>query len=445
MKSGSSQRKAPAALEIELPPKLLPVFDGTARFRGAYGGRGSAKTRSFAKMVCIRGAMFALAGVCGVVLCAREYMNSLDDSSIAEVKAAIASEPWLQAVYEVGETFVRTKDRRVELVFAGLRHNLASLKSKARILLCWVDEAEPVTEVAWQILIPTVREAGSEIWVTWNPGKRGSATDKRFRGSTDADVKIVEMNWRDNPWFPEVLEVERQRDLRDRPEQYDHIWEGGYVTALAGAYYAKALAKAKEDGRLTRLAVDPLLTVRIYCDIGGAGAKSDAFTMWPTQWVSKEIRYLDYYEASGQEIGHHLAWLRKRGYEPGTTRIVLPHDGDNSDKVFHVSYRSAFEAAGYKVDVVPNMGRGAATARIEAARRWFSRMWFDKERCSAGLDAIGWYHEKIDNDRNIGLGPDHDWSSHGADAFGLSAVDYTEPTSNGSFNRDIEYGSNGVY
>ncbi|HEJ4210279.1 TPA: phage terminase large subunit, partial [Pseudomonas aeruginosa] len=88
---------------IELPPKLIPVFSGPARYRAAYGGRGSGKTRSFAKMAAIRAYMFAEAGISGQILCGREYMNSLEDSSMEEVKQAIRSEPWLNAYFEIGE------------------------------------------------------------------------------------------------------------------------------------------------------------------------------------------------------------------------------------------------------------------------------------------------------------------------------------------------------
>ncbi|BET96957.1 hypothetical protein TCT1_18780 [Xenorhabdus sp. TCT-1] len=127
---------------IELPPKLIPVFSGDYRYRGSYGGRGSGKTRTFAKMSAIRGYMFAEAGTEGVILCGREFMNSLSESSMEEVKQAIKSEPWLDGYYEMGENFIRTKNRRVWFVFAGLRHNLDSIKSKARILIEWIDEAE---------------------------------------------------------------------------------------------------------------------------------------------------------------------------------------------------------------------------------------------------------------------------------------------------------------
>ncbi|MBC8946952.1 PBSX family phage terminase large subunit [Xenorhabdus indica] len=215
---------------IELPPKLIPVFSGDYRYRGSYGGRGSGKTRTFAKMSAIRGYIFAEAGTEGVILCGREFMNSLSESSMEEVKQAIKSEPWLDNYYEMGENFIRTKNRRVWYVFAGLRHNLDSIKSKARILIAWIDEAESVSEIAWRKLIPTVREEGSEIWVTWNPEIDGSPTDKRFRKTPPDNACIVEMNYDDNPWFPDVLEQERLNDqVRLDTSTYAWIWEGAYL------------------------------------------------------------------------------------------------------------------------------------------------------------------------------------------------------------------------
>ncbi|MCS3504473.1 PBSX family phage terminase large subunit [Achromobacter sp. JUb104] len=148
-------------------------------------------------MTAVRAYMFAEAGASGVILCGREFMNSLEDSSMEEVKQAIRSVPWLDAYFEIGEKYVRTKNRRVSYVFAGLRHNVDSIKSKARILIAWVDEAESVSKIAWQKLAPTVRESGSEIWITWNPEKDGSPTDERFRKNPPTGAKIVELNYTD--------------------------------------------------------------------------------------------------------------------------------------------------------------------------------------------------------------------------------------------------------
>lgn len=423
-------------LRIEVPEKLAPVFEGAARYRGAYGGRGSAKTRSFAKMAAVIGALAAEAGEEGIVLCCRQFMNSLDDSSLAEVKAAISSEPWLEERYEVGEKYVRTVPQlpgRVDFKFAGLDRNLDSIKSKARIILCWVDEAETVIEAAWVKLIPTVREDNSEIWVTWNPESTRSATHKRFRLAAPNRSKIVEMNWRDNPWFPSVLEEERQNDLRDRPDQYEHIWEGDFKTVYEGAYYASALLKAKHDGRIKDLHVEPSLTVRTWHDLAGAGDKADAYSIWVGQFVDQQIWLHGNYSTEGQSSAFHINWLRTWCIERGVKRciITLPHDGDQVKQDY--SWRNIWNAASepgvveFIVEVIPNQGRGAAMKRIEEGRKVFPRVWFDEKGTAGGRGALAAYHEKRDENRSVGLGPNHDWASHDADSFGLMACTYVPP------------------
>ena len=116
-----------------------------------------------------------------------------------------------------------------------------------------------------------------------------------------------------------------------------------------------------------------------------------------------------------------------KGYTSGRAEFWLPHDGATHDRLFSASYESALREAGYAVSVVPNQGKGAAAARIEAARRLFPQIWFDAATTEGGRDALGWYHERRDDARGIGLGPAHDWSSHGCDAFGLMCVAYEAP------------------
>jgi phage terminase large subunit len=174
-------------------------------------------------MTAVDGYRLGRAGISGMMLCAREHLNSLDESSMEEVKQAILSEPWLASYYEIGEKYIRSRDGRIKYGFTGLRHNLDGIKSKARILRAWVDEAENVSEAAWRKLIPTVRDQDpakgwqSEIWLTWNPELETSATNQRFRVRQPDDAKIVELYWLDNPWFPGVLNSERLEDYVKRP------------------------------------------------------------------------------------------------------------------------------------------------------------------------------------------------------------------------------------
>jgi phage terminase large subunit len=270
------------------------------------------------------------------------------------------------------------------------------------------------------LLRPTVRKPGSQIWASWNARLRTDPIDALLRGDeVPTGAVVVQANWRDNPWFTPELEQERLDCLRMNPEQYDHIWEGGYLSIAEGAYFARQLAEAKD--RIGHVAPDPLMEYRAFWDIG----TRDACAIWVAQFVGREIRVLDYYEAVGQPLATHLNWLRERGY--GSALCVLPHDGENVNHITAEKFADHITAAGFRTQTIKNQGKGAAMKRVEAARRLFPSIWFNAETTDAGRAALGWYHEKRDDQRNVGLGPEHDWSSHGADAFGLMCVAYEEP------------------
>ena len=422
-----------------MPRKLIPLFSGEADYRCAWGGRGSGKTRTFAKMAAVRGLMYAQRGVSGLIACGREIMKSLDESSFAEVKAAILSVPWLRAAYDIGEKYIRTAKHfkgRVDFAFVGLRHNLASIKSKARILLLWVDEAEEVSETAWLVVEGTLREEGddwyAELWVSWNPEREKSATNKRFRVVPPPNFKGVEMNWRDNEFFPEKLNRTRLSHKEREPDDYDWVWEGAYRTHFRGAYFAKNLRLAKAQGRIGTVDFEPGLSVRTYHDLAGAGDKADAYVIWVCQWVNNEIRILDHYETEGQDPSSHTNWLREWCLDRNirSCRVGLPHDSEQThiDKTWKGIWRSASdEEVKFRVHKCTSGEKGAAMTRIRSTRMHFHRIRFDEEATKDGRLALAAYHEKrSEDDRDIGLGPNHNWASHSADAFGLMCVDYAE-------------------
>jgi phage terminase large subunit len=409
-----------------LRPVIGPVFKPLcqpSRYKGAYGGRGSGKSQFFADWMILQ----ALATPGFRALCCREVQKSLKESAKRLLEQKII-ERGVGHLFEVQEAQIKTPGNGL-IVFAGLQdHTAESIKSYEGFDVAWVEEAQTVSPKSLNLLRPTIRKPGSELWFSWNPRRSTDPVDVMLRGAElPTDAVVVKANWNNNEWFPPELEQERQDCLRMQPDQYDHIWEGGYITVAEGAYYARCLAVARTEKRIGRVAFDPLMTVRLFLDIGGTGARADAFSMWPAQFIGKEIRTRDYYEAVGQPLATHLNWLRSKGYTPERAQVWLPHDGATNDRVFDVSYESALKDAGYTVTVVPNQGKGAAAARIEAARRLFPSIWFDEETTEGGRAALGWYHERKDEARNIGLGPEHDWASHGADAFGLMAVAHEEP------------------
>lgn len=406
-----------------------------ARYKGAWGGRGSGKSHFFGEMLVEDSLLHK--GLRSV--CIREVQKSLKQSSKKLIEDKIAALGLGESDgFRIFKEVIETPGDGL-IMFQGMQdHTAESIKSLEGFNRAWVEEAQTLSSTSLRLLRPTIRSENSELWFSWNPRRKTDPVDKLLRqGNAPTGSVVVKANWSDNPWFPSVLEQERQDCLNDNPDEYDHVWDGGYATVMEGAYFAKHLATARTEGRISRVAADPLMTIRLFVDIGGTGAKADAFTMWAAQFIGKEIRVLNYYEVQGQPLGTHLAWLREQGYTPDKAQIWLPHDGGTNDRVYSVSYESAFTDAGYTVTVIPNQGKGAAKKRIEEVRRLFSCMWIDADKCSGGLDALGWYHEKKDEVRNIGLGPEHDWASHGADAFGLMAVAYQSPVKH----VDIEFNS----
>lgn len=406
-------------VQLELPPKLIPIFTGEADVRGAYGGRGSAKTRSFAKMTAVRAYMWDRAFREGIILCGRQFMNSLDDSSMEEVKAAIRSEPWLHAHFEIGEKFIRTKSGRISYKFSGLDRSIDSIKSKSRILLCWVDEAEPVTEDAWIKLIPTLREEDSELWVTWNPENKRSSTHKRFRGSKlDSRTKITEMNWRDNPWFPAILERNRLKDKENRPDQYDHIWEGGFRLVYEGAYYVRELNDAKASSRIGFVRYEPTVPVHTAWDLG----IGDSTAIWFFQIVGSEIRVIDFYENTGHALSHYASVLKAKGYRYADDWV--PHDAKVRELGTGRTRIETLKELGCNPRLVPDH---KLMDGINAVRQTLPKCWFDEEKTGNGLDALRQYRSEYDESAAVfDDKPLHDWSSHAADAFRYLAMAWRE-------------------
>lgn len=411
-------------LSIPTAECFLPLLE-PARDKGAWGGRGSGKSHFFAGLLIED----SLANKGLLSACIREVQKSLKDSAKRLIESKLIDHGLGEADgFKVFREVIQTPGDGA-IIFQGMQdHTAESIKSLEGFKRAWAEEAQTLSARSIGLLRPTIRAEGSELWWSWNPRRKNDPVDVSLRGDkTPTGAIVIKANWSDNPWFPSVLEQERLDCLRNQPEQYDHVWEGGYATVLEGAYYAGAIAEAKAQKRVGRIAADPLLTIKLVCDIGGTGAKADAFAIVAEQWVGREIRVLNYYEAVGQPLATHLNWMRSQGYTPDKVQIILPHDGASHDKVYDVSYESAFKQAGYDVVVIPNQGRGAAMQRVETTRRMFPSIWFNEATTAGLLEALGWYHEKRDPERNIGLGPEHDWSSNGADAFGLGCVAYDEP------------------
>ena len=270
--------KIPTARIFE--PLLQP-----ARYKGAFGGRGSGKSHFFGEMLvetcqAERGTL---------AVCIREAQRTLAQSSKRLIESKIAA-------LRLGHRFKSFNDR-IEtpgdgiIIFRGMQdHTAESIKSLEGFRVAWIDEAQSLSARSLLLLRPTIRAQNSELWASWNPRRRSDAIDDFLRARKPDGAVVVQANWRDNPWFPAVLEQERKTDLSRYPDRYDHIWEGDYVRAFEGAYFAQMLSEARSQGRIGKVAADPLLPLRAFIDIGGSGATADAFTIWIVQWVGNELR-----------------------------------------------------------------------------------------------------------------------------------------------------------
>jgi phage terminase large subunit len=423
-------------LSIKTARAFKPLLQ-PARYKGAHGGRGSGKSHFFGELLIEE----CLAEKGTLAVCIREVQKTLAQSSKRLIEAKIRD-------LGVGPDF-RIFTDKIEtpgdgiIIFQGMQdHTAESIKSLEGFRIADVEEAQTLSARSLTLLRPTIRAPGSQIWFRWNPRRKSDAVDDFLRSKKPDNAIVVQANWRDNPYWSKELEDERRLDLQLYPDRYDHIWEGDYAKAFEGAYFARGLSEAKAQGRIGKVAPDPLLPLRAFIDIGGSGAQADAFVIWIVQFVGQEIRVLNYYEAVGQVLAAHVAWLRTNGYQDAI--CVLPHDGVNENNITGKKYEDHLRDAGFSVEVVKNQGRGAAAMRIEAVRRNFPKCWFNESTTEAGRDALGYYHEKKDEARNVGLGPEHDWSSHGADAFGLMAIAYEEPSRGRAFSRTIAYPRLGI-
>lgn len=411
-------------LKIQTAEVMVPLLQ-PSRYKGAFGGRGSGKSHFFAEL----GLDHAL-GYPGDFgegmrwLCIREVQKSLKESAkhLIEKKMQDFGLGEQQGFKVFNDVIQLPKDGLI--VFTGMKdHTADSVKSYEGFHRAWVEEAHSLKAKSLELLRPTIRAGGSELWFSWNPNRPTDPVDKLLRGpNKPANSIVVKCNYSENPRFPAELEEERLESLAKDPDRYPHIWEGEYARVFEGAYYATHIEAAEREGRVSEVRRDPLIQARAYWDIGGTSNKSDATALWVVQFIGEQIRVLNYYEAVGQEFSEHVGWLRLNGY--ADAEMILPHDGRKHDTVYKATPAGFLRDAGFKVRVMDNLGAGAAIKRVEAARRAFPSIWFNEDTTKGGRDALAWYHERRDEERGIGLGPKHDWASHAADAFGHMACDF---------------------
>ena len=392
---------------IQIPLKFQCMFK-SHRYKVWHGGRGGAKSWSVADGLLLLGAKKRLR-----ILCTREFQNSIKDSVHKLLSDRIAAHK-LSGFYEILSNSIRGKNG-TEFIFEGIKSNVNSIKSMEGIDICWVEEAQKVSKNSWEVLIPTIRKDGSEIWVTFNPELETDETYIRFVLDPPASAKVIEVNWEDNPFFPSVLRTEMEELKRKDPDAYLHIWRGKCRSMLEGAVYANELRAAEGAGRITKVPYDPTKPVHTFWDLGWR----DATAIWFAQIVGFEYRVIDYLEDSQKTVNYYVKQLQEKQYLYGTD--YLPHDADNTQLAAGGrTIKSIMVGLGRSVKIVPNL---KVAVGINAARTIFENCWFDQSKCSEGLNCLRRYRYERDPDTNtFGKLPLHDEYSHGADAFRYLAL-----------------------
>ncbi len=391
----------------EFPEKLAFLFE-PHRYKVAHGGRGGAKSWGYARGLVVQAWQDKLR-----ILCTREVQNSIRDS-VHKLLSDQIQAMGLGAFFDVTQQSITGRNGS-EFVFAGLSNLTAeSIKSYEGVDRCWVEEAHKVRQRSWDILIPTIRKEGSEIWVTMNPELDTDDSYVRFVLSPPQAAKVMEINWRDNPWFPKVLEDERAEFIRQvhagkrSQDDYDNIWEGRCRAAIQGAIFAKELAKAKGSGRIGVFPWDASKLVNTSWDLG----KGDSTAIWFYQQFAGEVRFIDYFEDNGEDITYYLEKLASKDYRYTTN--YLPHDAKQDRLGMPKTIEAVVKDNGYKVEVIPVR---SLKDQINETRILLARAKFD-EKCAPGLEALRHYrwgfNQAMDEFKPE---PVHDWASHGASAF----------------------------
>lgn len=403
-------------IRIELPKAFKDLFT-PARLKVFYGGRGGAKSESVGRYLLICGSEKPLK-----IVCAREYQNSIKDS-VHEMLADLIDKYGLNDFYTVLKTEIRGRNGTV-FSFVGLHHNIANIKSMYDVDKFWVEEAETVSDSSWMVIFPTIRAENSEIIATFNPDIEDSPTYQRLVVNAPPYAIVRKVSYRDNPYFPKVLDLERLHLKEKDPVAYHNVWEGNPRAAVAGAIFAAEIQKAGEEGRITKVPYDKTKPVDIFYDLG----RNDKTAMWFVQSIGYEFRLIHYYENSGQHFSHYVKYAKELPYWYG--RQYLPHDATHeqlsAQKTIEQQCIDAFGSA----IIIKRIPKKALA--IDAARGIFDRCIFDKDGCADGINCLRRYAYKVDPvTKKTSREPEHDtpWS-HGADAFmaiGQSIIPYQRP------------------
>jgi len=322
----SSRSKAPT-IRVEFPPAFQFLFEDGYRYYVAYGGRGSGKSTSFARALILKAAQTKLR-----VLCTRQYQSSLQDS-VYRLLADSISAMGLDAYFEVGAQSISSKCGS-EFIFKGLARSINEIKSLEGIDICWCEEAQSISEDSWEILIPTIRKEGSQIWICFNPNEEDDPTYQRFAVSPPPRSIIRKVNYDQNPYFPKTLDEERRYMEDNDPESYHNVWLGECKRISESIIF-------KDRVYVEEFAAPERVVYRFGADFGFA---NDPSTLIRT-FVKDRSLYIDY-EAYGVsvELDHMPAFYDQ---VPDARRWIIRADSARPETI------SYLRRQGFRIEAAP--------------------------------------------------------------------------------------------
>ncbi len=399
-------------LSIEVPRKFLPLL-APKRYKGAYGGRGGAKSHFFAERV-----LKTCVAKPTRVVCIREVQDSIRDS-VRQLLVDKIQKLGLGQLFTALDTEIRGPNGSL-IIFKGMQsYNAETIKSLEAYDIAWVEEAQTLSQRSLDMLRPTIRKEGSELWFSWNPRYKTDPVDKFFRSNPPDESVSVMVNWRDNPWFPDVLAKDMTRDFEVDPDKADSVWNGAYGSS-AGAILSRWVNEAEREGRINNnVRFDPQgAPIEVSSDLGFR----DTAAWWYWQRKVGGYALLKYDADSGLDaddwiprIQHNLELLGKFG------KIFLPHDARaRTFQSKHTSMEKFLSAFGAdRVEIVPQSSK---LDQISAARKVIKRCEFNRDECDAGIDGLlAWEFEYNDDSSAFSKFPVHNWASHPGDAFAYGA------------------------
>lgn len=374
------------------------------------GGRGSAKSYSVAQ-ICAE-----IVDTYGVrCLCARETQKSIEESVYSLVRDMISQNQYTE--FEPLKTRIDHKNGG-GFIFAGLRQqDVSKLKSAHNIGVCWVEEAHTISDHSLRVLAPTVRGDNSVIIYTYNPELEDDAVHAAYALKPGPDVCIVELNWRDNPWFPQVLEEEKWRDYRrdETPGKYVYnwIWEGQTLPAVEGAIFSNEVAKFQEEGRFLALDHDPKGKVYGVMDLGWG-----VMTLALWQRFASTMQCFAYYEVSHMTYADLTVKVRRDYPNVRWGKIFMPHDASHRDPKYGKSHLDVMRELEWEVELIPQVG---VENYIEAGRTMFANAYLS-DNCTRLLHCLKRFRRQIPTTTEHPGNPLKDEYSHGSETWCYSAV-----------------------